>query len=333
MISVVVPCYNAEATIAETLRSAVGQGARAEIIVIDDGSTDRSAEIVAGFGDAVRLVRTPNRGASAARQHGAELARGDFIQYLDSDDLLAEGTLARRLEALAASGADVAHTDWRSLQPDGAGGWVPGDVRRPDVAAIDRDAEAATATAEFWAPPAALLYRRGIVERIGVWPANLPVIQDARYLFEAARRGARFAHVPGIGAYYRASPGSLSRANEGRFVRDCAVNAAEIEAIWRTHGPLSSTRQGALSLIWANIASASLLGGLAEFEAARQGYNRSAAAPRAAFEAGLAARRLLGARGAGALFRLVQQSNAALGRPWRRAAGRAAPDASLGAVR
>src|SRR5436853_6931925 len=85
---------------------------------------------------------------------------------------------------------------------------------------------------EFWAPPAALLYRREIVDRIGGWPAGLPVIQDARYLFEAARRNARFAYVAGVGAYYRVSSNRLSRRNLSRFIGDCARHASEIEAIW-----------------------------------------------------------------------------------------------------
>jgi glycosyltransferase involved in cell wall biosynthesis len=330
MISVVIPCHNAEATVAETLRSALGQEVEKEIIVIDDGSTDRSAEVLAGFGAAIRVVSTPNRGASAARQSGAERASGAYIQYLDGDDLLADGTLARRLEALTASGADVAHTDWRRLEPDGAGGFAPGEIRRPDVAAIERDAEAVAATSEFWAPPAALLYRRGIVEAIGPWPANLPVIQDARYLFEAARHGARFVHAPGIGAYYRVSPGSLSQRNRARFIRDCAVNAAEIEAVWRARPALSAIRQAALANIWAGVANAALLEGLDDFEAARLGYNR-AAHRRATFEIGRAARRMMGARGAGALFRLAQRANRSVGRPLRGAEREPNPDVGLGA--
>ena len=86
-----------------------------------------------------------------------------------------------------------------------------GEIVRPNLALIERDIEVATATSEFWAPPAALLYRREIVDRIAGWPAGLPVIQDARYLFEAARHQARFVYVSGVGAYYRVSPNSLSR--------------------------------------------------------------------------------------------------------------------------
>jgi glycosyltransferase involved in cell wall biosynthesis len=305
VISVVIPCYNAAATVAETIRSALAQDVASEIIVVDDGSTDSSASVLAGFGEAIRVITTPNRGASAARQTGADAARGDHIQYLDSDDVLADDTLAARLAALQRDSADVAHCDWQRLEPDGVGGFTLGAVRRPNVAAIAADAEAEAATADFWAPPAALLYSRAIVERIGPWAANLPVIQDARYLFEAARHGARFTHVPGVGAYYRVSPTSLSRRNLARFIHDCAVNTAEIEALWRTR-PLTPRRERALAEVWAQVANSALYEGLDDFEIARLGYNR-AAPRRGLFEVGRMLRRTFGAGGAASAARLAQR--------------------------
>jgi glycosyltransferase involved in cell wall biosynthesis len=314
VISVVIPCYNAAATLREAVESALVQDVDKEIIVVDDGSTDGSAAAIASLGAAVRAIATPNRGASAARQTGAEAARGDFVQYLDSDDLLAPGALATRLAALAASGGDVAHQDWQRLEPDGAGGFAPGEVRRPPLNLIAEDAEAATATAAFWAPPAALLYSRAMVEKIGPWPANLPVIQDARYLFEAARHGARFAYAPGVGAFYRVSAGSLSHGNRARFVHDCAVNAAEVEALWRADpAPLPETRRRALAAIWDTVASASLNEGLGDFETALAGLRRAGQA-RAALGMGGVLRRVLGPGGAAGALRLARRAGSPLRR-------------------
>ena len=88
-VSVVIPCYNSARWIRETLASVLQQGEDPiEIIAIDDGSTDDTAAIIERDFPAVRLVRTENRGASRARNHGTELASGEFIQYLDADDLL-----------------------------------------------------------------------------------------------------------------------------------------------------------------------------------------------------------------------------------------------------
>lgn len=301
MISVVIPCYNAAATIGETIDSALAQDAELEVVVVDDGSTDASVEVLQRYGDAIAWVSTPNRGASAARTLGTEMARGSHIQYLDSDDLLMQGTLTRRRNAMKSTRADVAHTDWQKLEQAASGGFYPGTIMQPDLAAIAHDAPCAAATSRFWAPPAALLYSRSVVARIGPWSPRLPVIQDARFLFDAAEMGARFVHVPGIGAQYRVSAGSLSRRDVKSFIADCVVNTSEIEAVWLAKGPLTEARSKALAEMWSHVATSALINGLDDFETARQGYNR-AAGRRAVFELGRLVRAALGpARAAAAI--------------------------------
>jgi glycosyltransferase involved in cell wall biosynthesis len=321
MISVIIPCYNAEQTVAATISSALEQDVEKEIIVINDGSTDGSAKVISQFGHNVHTVTTPNRGASSARETGTSMARGAYIQYLDSDDLLTRGTLAARLRALDLHRADVAHTDWQKLEHRGNGSSVLGDIMRPDLSAIERDAEAAAATSDFWAPPAALLYRRTIVDRIGGWHTGLPVIQDARYLFEAARHQARFVHVPEIGAYYKVHHGSLSRRNLKEFIADCARNTTEIEALWRGQGALSPSRVDALTRMWGHVVKAALLGGLDEFEKARAGYNR-VAAHRSLFEAGYILRRAIGAKATSSVLQTALRSKQAFLKPMDMGVGR-----------
>ncbi len=307
MISVIIPCYNAEKTIAATISSALDQDAEKEIVVVNDGSTDKSEAIIRRFGDKIRTLTTPNRGASSARESGTSMARGAYIQYLDSDDLLTPSTLGSRIRALERHQADVAHTDWQKLEHREGGAAVVGEIMRPNLAVIERDIEAAAAVSDFWAPPAALLYRREIVDRIGGWHMGLPVIQDARYLFEAARHKARFVHVPEIGAYYSVSQSSLSRQNLQRFIADCSRNAAEIEALWRGEGALSPSRIDALARMWDHVVKAALLNDLDEFEQARAGYNR-VVAPRGLFEAGRILRRTIGTRATSSVLRVALQS-------------------------
>ena len=89
VVSIVIPCYNCELFLAETLESAFAQSyAHTEMIVIDDGSTDGTARLIRSYAGRVKAEFGPNRGASAARNRGTALARGEFIQYLDADDLL-----------------------------------------------------------------------------------------------------------------------------------------------------------------------------------------------------------------------------------------------------
>ena len=101
LISCIIPVYNHELYIAETIDSVLGQSYRPiEVIVVDDGSTDRTAEVVAGFGDRVRYHYQPNAGPPAARNAGAALARGEYLAWLDSDDLWRADKLERQFAFL-----------------------------------------------------------------------------------------------------------------------------------------------------------------------------------------------------------------------------------------
>ncbi len=99
----IIPAYNAATTIAQTIEGALGQTFRdLEIIVVDDGSTDRTREIVAGFGKQVRLIEQHNNGPAAARNAGARLASGEYLAFLDADDLWRPTMLQRAVAALDA---------------------------------------------------------------------------------------------------------------------------------------------------------------------------------------------------------------------------------------
>jgi len=102
LVSILIPAYNAEKWIAYTLQSAVAQTwPRKEIIVVDDGSRDRTAEVVRGFASkGVAVLSTENRGLLAAQNHGFQFCQGDYIQWLDADDLLAPDKIERQLAAL-----------------------------------------------------------------------------------------------------------------------------------------------------------------------------------------------------------------------------------------
>jgi glycosyltransferase involved in cell wall biosynthesis len=102
LVSVLIPAYNAEKWIGYTLESAVAQSwPRKEIIVANDGSTDRTAEVAGRFASqGVRVVTTANEGLSGAVNNAFRYAQGDYLQYLDADDLLAPDKIERQLAAL-----------------------------------------------------------------------------------------------------------------------------------------------------------------------------------------------------------------------------------------
>ena len=249
-LSIIVPCFNASGTLAAAIESGLQQGLSVpEIVVSDDGSNDGSLEAVRRLESRVRVLSGPNRGVSAARNWGIDESAGEWLIFLDADDQLLPGTVEKRLKAAAENPqADVVACGWQELIDDW-GGTTPGAVRAIDRAAMEADAEVATAT-HAWAPPAALMYRRSLVERIGGFRLDLPVIQDARFLFDAAYHGARFAFSDHVGALYRIQPGSLSRRNPARFWKDILLNGTQIEALWRARGPLSAKQRDALAGIY-----------------------------------------------------------------------------------
>ena len=109
-VSILIPAYNAESWIADTIRSAIGQTwPYKEIIVVDDGSTDGTLELAQRLaGKDVRVVTKENQGAAAARNYAFNLCQGDYIQWLDADDLLAPDKIERQLSGLG--GVDCKRT-------------------------------------------------------------------------------------------------------------------------------------------------------------------------------------------------------------------------------
>ena len=107
-ISVVIPCYNAAAFLRATIESILGQTHPVlEVIVVDDGSTDDSANIAESFGPPVRVIRQPNQGESAARNRGIEAAAGEWVAFLDADDLWLPTKVELQAEAIRSAPADV----------------------------------------------------------------------------------------------------------------------------------------------------------------------------------------------------------------------------------
>jgi glycosyltransferase involved in cell wall biosynthesis len=106
LVSVVIPVYNGERYLAEAIESVLGQPYRPlELLVVDDGSADGSAEVAGRYDTPVRLIRALHEGAAAARNRGAEAAEGSYLAFLDADDLWTAGKLPLQVARLESDAA------------------------------------------------------------------------------------------------------------------------------------------------------------------------------------------------------------------------------------
>ena len=256
LVSVIIPVFNGQAYLAETLACALGQTyPNIEIIVVDDGSTDGSAGIARSFGDRVRLFAQSNAGAGAARNMGFARSRGEYIFFLDADDVIKPGLVDKLVRALETSGADAAYSDWQKLRKDASGRFFAAEIQKQDMTEVDPEPEIALFIG-FWAPPAAWIYRRGMVEKVG-GHGDLRYIQDAKFHIEAAMQGAKFVHAHGVDAFYREHESGLSKINACGVVRDQLLSADEVRKHWEAAGPLTETRRKALLGVYGIVARTS----------------------------------------------------------------------------
>jgi glycosyltransferase involved in cell wall biosynthesis len=228
LVSILIPAYNAQEWIADTLRSAIAQTwERKEIIVVDDGSTDQTLAIAQQFeSDLFRVVTQKNQGAAAARNLALSLSRGDYIQWLDADDLLALDKIARQMGALdqCRSKRTLFSSEWGRF------------MYRHDRAKLAPTALWCDLSPVEWLvgkmgqnlfmPNAAWLVSRELTEAAGPWNTQLFVDDDGEYFCRVLLRSDGIRFVPGAKVYYRASgPSSLSYI--GRSDR-------KMEAQWRS---------------------------------------------------------------------------------------------------
>jgi glycosyltransferase involved in cell wall biosynthesis len=201
-----IPAYNSEETIANTIQSAIDQTwQRKEIIVIDDGSTDRTAEIARRFGSNVTVLSTENKGLSAAVNYAFRHSHGDYIQELDSDDLLAPDKIERQLTALRASDSK------RILL---SSPWAPFYYRTRHIRFVRNSLWEDLSPVEWLLRKmgenlhmqnATWLVSRELADAAGPWNTDLHYDQDGDYFARVllASEGTRF--VPGTGVFYRSS--------------------------------------------------------------------------------------------------------------------------------
>ena len=201
LISCIIPVYNAEKYLGEAIESVLQQTYRpTEVIVVDDGSTDGTPSVVAQYENRVRSARQENAGPAAARNHGVRIAQGEFIAFLDADDLWHKDKLTRqiaRFQERPELGLCFTHVQ---------NFWVP------EMQEEERKFQGHRFSKPLpgYGPPA-LLTRRRIFDTLGPFDATLCAGDDTDWFLKASEQGQVVELLPDVLVYRRLHQHNISR--------------------------------------------------------------------------------------------------------------------------
>ncbi|MEM2001634.1 MAG: glycosyltransferase [Candidatus Methanomethylicaceae archaeon] len=210
LVSIIIPCYNGEKFVAEAIQSALDQTyPNKEVIVIDDGSTDRSLEVIKSFGSKIRWETGPNRGGSAARNRGIQIARGELIQFLDADDVLHPQKLERQVDVVCQNPEAIVYCDY-----------VVQDIETGEILEVPRRECAGQDSVCFAImneriQTSAPIYHKKWLEAVGGFDEELPCAQEYDLNVRLACHGMKWLHLHEVLYLVRRRSGSVS----GDYVR------------------------------------------------------------------------------------------------------------------
>jgi glycosyltransferase involved in cell wall biosynthesis len=199
LVSILIPCFNSERWVGGAIESALTQTWPAkEVIVIDDGSTDRSLKIIRRFEGHIRWESGSNRGGNAARNRLLELARGDWLQYLDADDYLLPDKITKQVQFL------IKHPDAEIVfGPVTLEHWSERKIRLEPLP-IPELHDLWVLLARWWLPQTgAPLWRKQAIVDVGGWKSGQPCCQEHELYLRLLIAGKRFEYCSTNGAIYR----------------------------------------------------------------------------------------------------------------------------------
>jgi len=213
-----------------------------EIVVVDDGSTDGSQDVVREFGDRVRFEAGPNRGSNVTRNRLVELSRGSWLSFLDADDYLLPEKIERQM-ALVARNADVDVVYSPTIE------FIEktGETHKQPVEDDDRFANYIR-----WSPfsTIALLWRKSAIQEVGGWNENQPVCQEHELILRLLLAGKEFKLLnEPLSVYRRANVDSISLRSPVRTLTHQMALLNKLEKFLVDSGALQDKHRGALDQI------------------------------------------------------------------------------------
>ncbi len=190
LVSVLIPCYNAERFIADAIDSALGQTyPNIEVVVVDDGSTDRSVEVIKSYDGRITWEAGPNRGGCMARNRAFELSTGEYIQFNDADDLLCLDKVEKQIGFLIRDEADIVLSQGASVSES----LEPLPLAEPYPFWPDKDAFSYFLDYSYWV--CLPLHKRSLLKSVGGFRPGLRRAQEMDLHLRLAAEQPRLAMV------------------------------------------------------------------------------------------------------------------------------------------
>lgn len=235
MVSVIIPCHNAAPWLPETLASLEGQRHLSEVILVDDASVDDTAKVAKKYNFLpLRVIPNSARGVSSARNTGLFQAKSEWVQFLDADDILMPGKLARQLSVGIKNNAEVVYGCWQIYQEQENSKFLPQSVVFPDYSG---DLIARLLGANNFCQIGAMLFSRQAVMRVGGFNPRMQCVEDVNLYLRLAIRGVQFAKDTSgeICLLYRKhkTHKSLGSRDHLAFHAGCLTNAILAETFWQ----------------------------------------------------------------------------------------------------
>jgi glycosyltransferase involved in cell wall biosynthesis len=221
LVSILIPVYNAEQWIAETLNSVLNQSWKnIEIIVVDDGSKDRSLDIIYQFNDPrLKIFKQENKGGSAARNMAFSKSYGEFIQYLDADDLLDKDKIERQLNAIKGNQLSLLSGPYYVFHET-----IKNAKLKEEIAYRNYDNSFDWVMENFQQKtmfsPNCWLVPRKLIEKAGPWNEQLTYNDDSEFFIRLALNASRITFVKDAVSYYRKeNPKSVSARKDRKALQ------------------------------------------------------------------------------------------------------------------
>lgn len=204
-VSILIPCYNSEAFVAETLECCLKQTYKdIEVVLVDDGSKDKSYEVAKQFeNEIIKVYQQPNSGACVARNLAFEKSSGDFIMYLDADDLICDSYVESLVNSLEGKEQNVIATgQWDRFRKDIT------EAKFPQLTVYRNYNKGFELLLDLWQTGEMLactsyLVPRCLVEKVGGWDEKILKNQDGEFFARVLINAGEIVHVPEAKFYYR----------------------------------------------------------------------------------------------------------------------------------